>query len=726
MTRPPAALLAAFPARAARLAPALLLLAASVPALGQELAGRPFPRSEFAPSPYVRGTRSGPSAAPAPCVGPCGAPAGYGVEAPVRQLAPVPIAPSMPLPAEAYGSTRTVHVNTGSAATQMMNLPRGKSAVVDLPQDARDVMVTDPKVADVVLSTPRRIYVTGVASGQTDATFVDGMGRRILHLDIRVDQDWTAAADTLATVMPGTRIKVHAANNNLILTGDASSAGEADRALKLVGSFVDSPTRLVNLITLTGADQVMLRVKIVEVNRTILKQLGFDLNAITGQLGMPQYAFAKSPTYGVNGSYLGGLSAAGYSVNTTSQPTAGYALSGVISGLVSAAGPAGIPLGAIGQFVTNFLTGTGGGAALTSAQNVYANNYVTSVLANTSTQITPNTLVNGISTAGAPFTATGSSLGITAANIVEYQRAFLGNGLVAGNPITSDQRLFLSAFNSNLNSSFNAANAYSLASGQTSTLVDRTNPANFVQTGRAGSTGLNQASSMVQAFERVGLIRTLAEPNLTAISGESGKFLVGGEFPVPVARDISGAISVEFKPYGVGLGYTPVVLSDGRISLKLSTEVSELTAVGGFNLLATTSSGSGSQTPNLSIPGLSVRRAETTVELPSGGAMMIAGLLTSQSKQTLDNLPGLGQIPIVGTLLRSRDFQNNETELVIIVTPYLVKPGAPADFATPADGLKIASDIETNLLGRLNSGFGKSQASVAGKTYQGAYGHVVD
>ncbi len=578
---------------------AFLALSAPTASPAQELAGRPYPRSAFAPSPYSDGTRSSPSSAPAPCVGPCGAPAGYGV-------APPAFAPPS---SESYGAPRSVHVGVGSAASQMISLPRGKSAVVDLPTDARDVMVTDPKVADVVLSTPRRIYVTGVAAGQTDATFVDGVGRRILHLDIRVDQDWTAASDTLATLMPGTRIQVHAANSNLILTGEASSAGEADRALKLVGSFVDDPRRIVNLITLTGGDQVMLKVRIAEVDRTVIKQLGFDLGAVLGAVGGPQYALAKAVTYGVAGTLLGGVTG-GYSADTTQQPALVVPCAGGVTGTC--------------------------------------------------------------------YQTTGSK-----------------------GPFT-----------------------YVNAAGQTVT-ANNTNTATAIKT--AGSSGLNSANAQIQAFERVGLVRTLAEPSLTAVSGESGRFLVGGEFPVPVSRDITGTISVEFKPYGVGLGYTPVVLSDGRISLKISTEVSELTSVGGFNLVtASSTSGTGSSAPSLSIPGLSVRRAETTVELPSGGSYMIAGLLQSQTKQTLDSLPGLMQIPIVGALLRSRDFQNNETELVIIVTPYLVRPGRPEDFATPADGLKIANDLETNLLGRLNSGFGKPADATAGKTYQGPYGHVVD
>ena len=682
------------------------------------LAGSPFPRSAVAPSPYSRGVKSGLSPAPAPCVGPCGTSSGYGVAPPATGYAPV----------ADYGATtaspdapRTIHVGVGQAATQMLNLPRGKSAVVDLPNDARDVLVTDPKVADVVLSTPRRIYVTGVASGQTDATFVDGMGRRILHLDIRVDQDWTAASDTLAKMMPGSRIKVHAANNNLILTGEASSAGEADRALKLVGSFVPDAKQVVNLITLTGADQVMLKVRIVEVNRSITKQLGFDLNALTGQLGMPQYSFLKSPTYGVNGSYLGGFNG-GYQLDTTSQPVSGFPLSNVFSGLTQAAGlltgasGAGIPVAAIGQFVSQYLTGAA--TNFTPAQTTFVQNYIQGALGNHTVNYVP--VVNGVATA--QITLTAEQVGINSTNIAAYQQALInGSSTLA---LDDRQRAFLTSFNTKL-PTYNAQAIYSLDAANQSTFQDRSNPANPVVRGRAGSTGLNQASSIVQAFERVGLIRTLAEPTLTAVSGESGRFLVGGEFPVPVAQDISGRISVEFKPYGVGLGYTPVVLSDGRISLKISTEVSELTSVGAFTL--SNSSGNASQpSSSLVVPGLNVRRAETSVELASGAGIVIAGLLSSQSKQTLDSLPGLGQVPIIGTLLRSRDFQNNETELVIIVTPYLVRGTDPANLATPADGLRMANDIETNLLGRLNSGFGKKPQAVAGKTYQGPYGYVVD
>ena len=189
----------------------------------------------------------------------------------------------------------------------------------------------------------------------------------------------------------------------------------------------------------------------------------------------------------------------------------------------------------------------------------------------------------------------------------------------------------------------------------------------------AGNGAVTKATGMIQAFERVGLVRTLAEPNLTAVSGEAAKFLVGGEFPVPSGQDENGRVSVEFKPFGVGLGFTPVVLSDGRISLKLSTEVSELSNEGSFTL----SNGNGA--PALTIPALSVRRAETTVELPSGGSLMIAGLLQQQTKQNIDALPGMTSLPILGALFRSRDYLNGETELVVIITPYIVDPTHPQD-----------------------------------------------
>jgi pilus assembly protein CpaC len=212
----------------------------------------------------------------------------------------------------------------------------------------------------------------------------------------------------------------------------------------------------------------------------------------------------------------------------------------------------------------------------------------------------------------------------------------------------------------------------------------------------------------------------LAEPNLTAVSGESAKFLAGGEFPVPTSESTTGQVSIEFKQFGVGLGFTPVVLSGGRISLKVSTEVSQLSNTGAFSL----STGVGG--PVLVIPSLTVRRAETTVELPSGGAMMIAGLLQDTSQQDIDSTPGLKSLPVLGALFRSRDYLAGQSELVVIVTPYLVNSARPEDMQTPADGLQVATDKDTILLGKLNQTFKHAPEATAGHTYEGPIGYVVE
>jgi pilus assembly protein CpaC len=237
----------------------------------------------------------------------------------------------------------------------------------------------------------------------------------------------------------------------------------------------------------------------------------------------------------------------------------------------------------------------------------------------------------------------------------------------------------------------------------------------------------NNLQSTLKALERVGLVRTLAEPNLTAISGESAKFLAGGEFPVPVSRDRDGNITVEFKQFGVGLSFTPVVLSKGRISLQISTEVSELTTAGAFTLGGSTTSDASGNTISsngLTLPALAVRRTQTTVELPSGGSLAIGGLIQQQTKQNLDALPGMKDLPILGALFRSRDFQNNESELVVSVSAYLVNPVSPGQIAGPSDGYVVPTDVETMLLGRLNAVYGKG-SKVTAEVPKNAVGYIV-
>jgi pilus assembly protein CpaC len=188
-----------------------------------------------------------------------------------------------------------------------------------------------------------------------------------------------------------------------------------------------------------------------------------------------------------------------------------------------------------------------------------------------------------------------------------------------------------------------------------------------------------------------GLSTTLAEPNLTALSGETASFLAGGEFPIPVNQGVGGAVTIEYKQYGVGLAFTPVVLADGRISMRVRPEVSELSSEGSIRL------------GGFEVPAIVTRRAETTVELGSGQSFMIGGLLRATSSNSISKAPFLGDLPILGALFRSSGFRKSETELVIVVTPYLVRP-VNGRLATPADGYRSPSDGSAVLEGQIYSG----------------------
>jgi pilus assembly protein CpaC len=213
-------------------------------------------------------------------------------------------------------------------------------------------------------------------------------------------------------------------------------------------------------------------------------------------------------------------------------------------------------------------------------------------------------------------------------------------------------------------------------------------------------------------MEREGLVRTLAEPNLTAVSGETAKFVAGGEYPIPVT-DNTGKVSVSFKEFGVVVAFTPVVLSEGRISLRIASEVSELSddgaiTLGGYNIKA-----------------LKKRQANSVVELPSGGSLAIAGLISDTTAQNMEGIPGIKDMPVLGALFRSRDFSRNETELVMIVTPYMVRPTSARNLATPDKGLAPASDLKANFLGQLNRVYGPREAPRDGGL-KGNYGFIVD
>jgi pilus assembly protein CpaC len=469
-----------------------------------------------------------------------------------RTVRPAQAGPAQAAPAEP--GVLHVDLSTNGGAAKSLNLPFGKSAVVDLPADVRDVLVTNPAVADAVLRSRRRISVLGVAPGDTDAVFFDDAGRRMLTLDIHVSKDASGLSDAIGRLLPGSKVRVESVNDTLVLAGEVPNSGDADKVHRLAERFVAKPEQVVSLLTVTGREQVMLRVRVVEMQRTIIKQLGFNTNGLWQQLNAKNafgLALQSAPTYGINQKLLGGGSGTGY-----------YAEPNI--------------------------------------QN-------------------PN----------------------------------------------------------------------------------------------------NAATAMIQAFERVGLVRTLAEPNLTAITGESAKFLAGGEYPVPVGQDNQGRVTIEFKPFGVGLNFTPVVLSEGRISLKISTEVSELSSDNAFTMGTGTASA-------LVVPSLKVRRTETTVELPSGGAMMIAGLLQQQTKQNIDAFPGLANAPVLGALFRSRDYLSGETELAIIVEPFVVTPTTADKLQTPSDGFELANDAGTDLLGKMNKTSNVPSSATAGKSLQGPYGYVIE
>ena len=232
--------------------------------------------------------------------------------------------------------------------------------------------------------------------------------------------------------------------------------------------------------------------------------------------------------------------------------------------------------------------------------------------------------------------------------------------------------------------------------------------------GRVDAGGNLSFSHAMRMMERNGLIKTLAEPNLTAVSGETAKFLAGGEFPVPVSVN-AGQVGISFKEFGVGLAFTPLVLSEGRINLKIETEVSELSDAGSISI-------SGFQ-----LPALKKRQAKSTVELPSGGTLAMAGLLSDDTRKNIDGFPGLKDVPVLGTLFRSQDFVKRETELVVMVTPYIVKPTARQNLARSTDGLAPASDLKSNVLGHMNRVYGKNAGAVVGGGIKdGNIGFIVD
>jgi pilus assembly protein CpaC len=469
------------------------------------------------------------------------------------------------VPSENNSRVITVATRAGGPVTQRITLALDKAAVVQLDTDARDVLVSNPEIVDAVVRTPRRIFLLAQKIGQTNAFFFDAQGRQILSVDIRVERDVADLGAMIHSDLPDSQVKVAALNDNIVLTGTVTNAKDASLAQDLAARFAGDPLKVVNMLKIQAHEQVMLRVRVAEVQRQIAKQFGVNLSEAASVAGVPIISQTGNQ-FGLLGRALGDVSG--------------------------------------GQF----------GSVCP-------------------TNILPNTTKTTV---------------------------------ISGTPLAA------------------------------ATTITKT----------ALCGGPNNLQGVLQALDQMGLIHTLAEPNLTAVSGETAKFLAGGEFPVPVSRDQFGNVTVQFKQFGVGLSFTPVVLSENLISLQVSTEVSELTSTGSFTAPGSTTTDSSGNTvtiPGATIPALQVRRAETTVELPSGGAFAIAGLMQHTNKQVLEQFPGLGDMPVLGALFRSRDYQNDETEMVVVVSAYLVNPTSERKLSLPTDGFQPSADAETVLLGHMNA-----------------------
>ncbi|GIQ71898.1 pilus assembly protein CpaC [Bradyrhizobium sp. USDA 3240] len=438
-----------------------------------------------------------------------------------------------------------------AAKTRFVSLGVGKSVVVDLPREAKDVLVADPKIANAVIRSAQRAYIIGAAVGQTNVVFFDADGNQVASYDIAIKRDLNGMRAALKQMLPG--VQIEGVGESVVLTGTVASPVEAQQAGDIAAKLVGGADKVVNSIVVRGRDQVMLKVTVAEVRRDVVKQLGVDLSA--------------NMNYG------------------------------------------------------------------------------------------------------------------TAAVV------------------------------------FNNANAFTANNGPL---------ANNMLTGAAlNKLGVPTVTATLRAMESAGVVKTLAEPNLTAISGESATFVSGGEFPIPTGvtcqTSATGTIgncvqTVSFKKFGISLNFTPVVLSEGRISLKVMTEVSEVSM---DNALT---GGQGGTT----IPSIKTRRADTTLEVPSGGSIAMAGLIQEQTKQAINGMPGVDQIPVLGQLFRSQDFVNNETELMVIVTPYVVRAVAQKELSRPDDGFAPASDAQSALLARVNRIYGvAARAEPIGATPVN-FGFIID
>lgn len=432
----------------------------------------------------------------------------------------------------------------------------GKADIVDVSGPVSDIMVANPSIVDVVALQSNRLYMVGSKIGDTNVIALDAEGNIVKRMNVHVRVDETTLQETLGQLFPDQKIKAKTVNDQIIISGQVNTPGDAARVVDMATRFVggDSKT-IVNMLKVAGEQQVMMRVRIIEASRDVLKELGLESSINDGVEG------TATPVFGGN-------------------PNAST-------------------------------WGRGAGAAL---------------------------------------------------------------GITRRTGLTQDPF------------------------GIGRIIYD------------TGIDGLGLGELLINALEQDNLVNILAEPNLTAISGQEAGFLAGGEFPIPVGRDRDGNITIEYKPFGVSLNFKPTVLSGDRISLQLKTEVSSLDFGQGITL------------QEITVPGLDVRRADTTIELNSGGSLMIAGLLQSQSIKGLAGLPGVKNTPILGDLVSSQSFARNESELLVIVTPYLVQPFADKQQAKPVPKSQ-STPLSTAFASNMRKKYGKK---IDFSKEDGKLGYILD
>ena len=452
-----------------------------------------------------------------------------------------------------HRSSIRVSPTTPLPVSRRVTIGLNKSALVELPVDLQNVLVSNPDVIDAVVQTSRQVYLLAKDVGEANAFFMGPDGQKVMFLEITVSRDLGALHDMIERLIPGSRVTAEMMGDTVVLAGSVSSPADASRAAELAGRFIKNPAGVVNLLDTKSKEQVLLKVQVAEMQRDALRRLGVDLPGAVLQSG--NFTFAK-------------VIQNAFPVTSPLVPKAGAVAVGV-----------------------------------------------------------------------PPVVSAGSALQPT------------------------------------------------------------------------WSTGNQSVTAMIEALERSGVLKTLAEPTLTAISGESAKFLAGGEFPVPVAQQ-NNSISVEWKQFGVSVAFKPVVLTEGRISLNITAEVSEISSDGAVNLA------------NITLPGLKVRRAETTLELPSGSTLAMAGLLSDETRQSAEGVPGLKTLPVLGALFRSNDFRRRETELVILVTPYLATHAPKQELAKPGDGYAPENNLRELFFGNINRVYGHTP--VPRGRYQGDYGFIID